>query len=297
MMRYALRRLTRIPLVMLVTFVIAFALVRAAPQSRDAAMVDALDVCEPDAPFVSQLVRALVRWTQLDRDPCTGSARDGVAVVTHVRRALPTTLALAGGALLFAVAVAVTGGAVLARGSRRTRRAISLTLSVLEVVPAYVVAPALLWVFGLALGAAPVARPHGAGLLLPIAALGLAFAASQARAVHEVLSSADSVSLRRAMLARGHAPWRAQLAASRIAVLPILGALGATTSALAMSAMAVEIVFSMPGLGQLAVDAAQRGDVNVLFGSALTYAAVLLCASAVFDVAYALLDPRVRGLR
>jgi peptide/nickel transport system permease protein len=294
---YAVRRLLRIPGVLLATFVLAFALVRAAPRVQDAALLEGLDGCDRDTPFLSLLVRALVRWAQLDVDPCTGRAQDGLPVVSHLANAVAPTLTLAGGALVFALLLAVVAGAALARGGHRAQRLSTLGLAVLEAVPAFVIAPSLLWLFGLSLRVAPSAHPSGAGLALPVMALGLAFGAAQARAVRDVLRAPASVAFRTAALSRGQSATRVRLTAVRLAALPVLGALGATSSALVMSAIAVEMVFSIPGLGSLAVRAATAGDVNVLFGAALAYALMLLLASAFFDVAYAALDPRVRGAR
>lgn len=296
-MAYALRRLMRIPTVLLATFVLAFALAWAAPRTESMEGPEAAEACDRDAPFVPMLARALFRWAQLDVDPCTGRAHDGAPVLRHVARALPPTLTLAGGALAFAIVVAVLGGTALARGSARFRKTVSFVLAVIEAIPGFIVAPALLWMFGLTLRIAPAAHPSGGDLALPVVAVGVAFAAAQARAVRETLLGSSAIALRLALLARGHSSTRARASTVRLAALPVLGALGATTSALFMSAIAVEIVFSIPGLGLLVVNAAGSSDFNLLFGAAIAYAVVLLAASAFFDVAYAVLDPRVRGAR
>ena len=297
MIGYALRRLFTIPLVLLATFVLALALVRAAPQREQESSALTLDDCDSDAAFVPLLLRSLVRWIQLDVDPCTGTSHDGSAVLSLLAHAVMPTVTLAGGGLLMAVVLGAIGGALLSRGGFRARRFISFALAVLEVVPGFVVAPALLWFFGLTLRLAPAAHPEGVSVLLPVLALGITFAASHARAIRDVLLAPDAIAFRRATLARGTSAFAARMAALRLATLPVLGALGATSSAVFMSAIAVEIVFSIPGLGSLFVSAAERADVNVLFGAALCYACILLVSSAAFDLIYATIDPRVRSAR
>lgn len=56
----------------------------------------------------------------------------------------------------------------------------------------------------------------------------------------------------------------------------------------------VEQVFSYPGLGQAAVTAGLGGDAALLAGIALVSAALVFCGNAVANVAYGLLDPRMR---
>jgi len=56
----------------------------------------------------------------------------------------------------------------------------------------------------------------------------------------------------------------------------------------------VEIVFSWPGLGQLALQAVQARDYPVLQGAILLFAVVFLLINLVVDVLYTAIDPRIR---
>lgn len=56
----------------------------------------------------------------------------------------------------------------------------------------------------------------------------------------------------------------------------------------------VEQVFSYPGLGQAAVDAGIGGDVALLAGIALISAAIVFGGNLIANVAYGLIDPRIR---
>lgn len=293
-MAYAFRRLITIPVVLVATFIIAFALVRAAgPAATDATR----SACDLDGGFAPALLGSLLRWAQLDADPCTGYALDGTPVMSLVAQALVPTLRLAVGGLALAFLLGAAGGGALARGSAGARKPITIALSVVEVLPGFVVAPALLWLVGLTWALTPVTHPEGAGLIIPTLALALPFAAGHARAIRDVLVAPESLPLRHATLARGLSPVRARARALRVATLPVLGSLGATASAVFMGAIAVELVFSVRGLGTLFLHAAERSDVNVLLGAALAYAAIILLASALLDLTYAALDPRVRSGR
>ena len=56
----------------------------------------------------------------------------------------------------------------------------------------------------------------------------------------------------------------------------------------------VESVFGLGGLGQVAVQSIQTEDLPVIIGFVLVAAAFVVVANIVVDLAYALLDPRVR---
>ena len=58
--------------------------------------------------------------------------------------------------------------------------------------------------------------------------------------------------------------------------------------------MVTETVFSLPGLGKAAIDAINQQDLPVIIGIVLFASFAVVVANIAVDVAYALLDPRVR---
>ena len=58
--------------------------------------------------------------------------------------------------------------------------------------------------------------------------------------------------------------------------------------------MVIETVFSLPGLGQTAVVAINQQDLPVIIGIVLFASAAVVIANILVDIAYAVLDPRVR---
>lgn len=312
MIVYALRRLVAIPLVLIATFVPALLLVHAAPNGPfdpfrklplpvEASLAGACDV---DAPLVVHMLASTIAWVRLDVDACTGrSLRSAEPVLDVVAAALPATLRLAAAALLLAILVGVSIGALLARVERRREIAsdrrgvralpLSALLAVLEAVPAFVLAPLLVLIGALALGLFAPARTTG--LLIPAGALALAFAATNARVTKTALRSPDAITRQRADLSRGLSSSVASLRALRLALLPVVAGLGPMASAVIMGGIAVERVFDLPGLGPLVLEAADGRDYNVLLGGALAYATLVLLASLLADMLYGLLDPRVRG--
>lgn len=60
-------------------------------------------------------------------------------------------------------------------------------------------------------------------------------------------------------------------------------------------AIAVESVFSWPGLGYLAYQALSAPDLPLLQGTFLVFSATAVVSNALADVVYRLIDPRLRG--
>jgi peptide/nickel transport system permease protein len=80
----------------------------------------------------------------------------------------------------------------------------------------------------------------------------------------------------------------------RNALFPIITLFGLWLPLLVTGSVFVEMVFAWPGLGSLAASAASSRDYPLVMGAALLAAALVVTASLLTDLAYALLDPRVR---
>ena len=80
----------------------------------------------------------------------------------------------------------------------------------------------------------------------------------------------------------------------RSAITPIVTVLGLDIGILLGGAILTETVFNIPGIGRLAYDAIQRGDLPMIQGTVLFGAFFIVVANLVVDIAYAFLDPRVR---
>lgn len=74
----------------------------------------------------------------------------------------------------------------------------------------------------------------------------------------------------------------------------IVSALGFTFAGLVSGTVVTETVFSLPGIGRLVVDSVLRRDYPVIQGIILTIALLYMIINLVVDIAYGLLDPRIR---
>ena len=82
--------------------------------------------------------------------------------------------------------------------------------------------------------------------------------------------------------------------ALRNAMLPIVTILGLSLPGLIGGSVIVESIFAIPGMGQLMVQAAFERDYPVLMGNLVIVATITLLANLAADVAYGLVDPRIR---
>jgi peptide/nickel transport system permease protein len=82
--------------------------------------------------------------------------------------------------------------------------------------------------------------------------------------------------------------------AFRNALLPIVTLIGASVPALIGGAIFIESIFGWPGIGRLLLSGVEARDYPVIVGVTFVLAIVTLLANLVTDVAYALVDPRIR---
>lgn len=249
-----------------------------------------------DAPLWQQYVNFL-------RGVFTGdlgvSVSSGLRVSDVLGDRLPATLELAVGAFVVAVLVSVPLGllfAVLTRGGRRRPAELAFTSTsvVIAAIPEFLLGVALVWVFSVTLGWAPVAGRDGFGsAVLPVLALALGPAAILARIVRvetvtvlraDFIRTARAKRLPNRLVYLRHALPNALTAAITLGGL-LLGSLVAGT-------VLVENVFAWPGLGSTIVASIQAKDYPVVQGIVLLYGVGVLLVNLVVDVALALLDPR-----
>jgi oligopeptide transport system permease protein len=79
------------------------------------------------------------------------------------------------------------------------------------------------------------------------------------------------------------------------AILPVVSFLGPAAAGIMTGSFVIETLFDVPGVGQWFVKGAINRDYSVVLGTAILYAALVTFFNLLVDLAYAWLDPRVRG--
>jgi peptide/nickel transport system permease protein len=82
--------------------------------------------------------------------------------------------------------------------------------------------------------------------------------------------------------------------ALRNAMLPVITVIGDQAAALLNGAVVVETIFGFPGVGKLMIDSILQRDFNVVLAAIMVTAVAIFLMNLLIDLAYSLLDPRIR---
>jgi ABC-type dipeptide/oligopeptide/nickel transport system permease component len=205
-------------------------------------------------------------------------------------------------ATLIAVAFALPLGIASAlRRNRVTDHLIRLLTLVAFAMPAFWLGLILIRNLSLKLGAFPVAG-YGSGFLdhihhltLPALTIGLFLAAMLVRSLRSSLIEVSSTEYIEAARARGLSESRVVLKhALRNSLIATITVLAVNLGWLISSAVVIEKVFDIPGLGQLLVESIYTRDFPTIQALTLVFGLLVIAINLLSDLAYAAVDPRVR---
>ncbi|WP_326703821.1 ABC transporter permease [Streptomyces cyaneofuscatus] len=202
---------------------------------------------------------------------------------------------------LTALALALVASTVLALlTARRARwlRGLSSGVELVGVsVPTFWVGILLLTFFSFRLGWFPAAGGEGlAGLVLPAVAVAVPLTALLTQVMREGLEIALDEPFVLTARARGMSDAGVRLRhALRHALLPVVTLAGWMLGSLIGALVVIEQVFNRQGVGRLVLAAVQDKDLPVVMGVVLLSAAVYVTVSALLDLVYRIVDPRLRG--
>ena len=226
-------------------------------------------------------------------------------VMEIIPRYAGVTILLTLVALVLAVLIGVGLGVVSALNRDNPVDRGVVTSAVLGIsIPEFWLALLLIFLFSVTLRWFPVSgyTPPSAGVIawgttifLPALALGIRQSALMTRMMRS--SMLDVLDEPYITTARAQGlPERTVLGryAMRTASIPVVTVAGLSAGYMLGGVVAIEIIFSLPGLGRLLVEAVARRDYPVVEGGVLTIALVLAVLNLLIDLIYALLDPRIR---
>jgi ABC-type dipeptide/oligopeptide/nickel transport system permease component len=311
MLRYVAQRLALSAPVFLAVVTIVFLVVRVLPGDPaqaalgDYASQEAVQALRTklglDAPLPIQYLRFL---GDLARGDLGVSMINGTPIRDQVAYNLPFTLQLTIAALVVGIVLGVPVGVLTAVERNRAPDVIGRVLSLLGLsVPAFFLGILLILLFGVQLKWLPAiggGNPNTpldfvAYLVLPALALGLVMTASVARLSRSAMLSALTQEYVRTARAKGlHEQIVLRVHTLRPALLPIVSLTGIWAVALIGDSVTTELVFARPGLGKMMVGAMLQRDYTALQSVMVVYTLFVVGINLVTDLAYGLVDPRVR---
>jgi ABC-type dipeptide/oligopeptide/nickel transport system permease component len=302
-MNTLLQRLVLMPLTLLVLSFLVFMLLEVTPGSATSAVLDdAASSAAAEAICVELRCDQplLTRYGGYLGDVLRGdfgiSIRSGRQVTDELRLRLPHTLIVTVGSISTALLI---GGTVGLLAARRRGTWIDAVITVLTSVsaslPTFWIALLLTGLFAVQLGWLPV---FGAGsaahYILPVVSIALALMPGVAVIVRSSILDAQQQMFVATAQSKGLSSqrifWRH---IGPVAAIPVLTYVGLQAVHLVGGLVTIEVLFNLPGLGGLAVQAALDRDPLLLQGSALAIAAITLVALLLVDVMVFLLDPRI----
>jgi peptide/nickel transport system permease protein len=237
------------------------------------------------------------------------SYQDDEPVRALIADRLPATLSLTVGAVVLWLLVGIPIGIVSAVKRRSLADRVSMGIALLLIsAPVYWLGLVTLYLFSDTIGRWKVFPGSGSyealtddpaawagSLILPWIVLAASFAAIYARLVRGNLIEVMSEDYIRTARAKGLGERAVVLRHGvRSAITPVVTILGLDVGILLGGALLTERVFNIPGVGRLAIQAIESGDLPVIQGTVLLGAFFIIVLNLIVDIAYAFLDPRVR---
>jgi peptide/nickel transport system permease protein len=234
------------------------------------------------------------------------STKFNQSVASLIGERLPKTLVLTVLSTLFALAVAIPLGMIQAvKRNHVTDYAITAGAFIFYATPPFFLGIVLIVVFAVYLPVLPAEAPQSssigvilsqpAGLILPVLTLALITIAQFSRYMRSSVIESLAEDYVRTARAKG-ADERSVLIRHvlRNSLIPVATLLGLSLPAIFSGALITEAVFNFPGMGQLFWTAAQTQDYPIMLGITVLVGVVTVIGSLLADLAYAVLDPRVR---
>ena len=215
-----------------------------------------------------------------------------IPVFDKLMQCLPGTLALAVAATAMTVLISLPLGIVAALYRNRWIDYVIRVLSFFGVsMPGFWIGLVLLYIFGLKLHLFPIAGGDitARGIVLP--ALSAKYTRQVRTAVLEELGQDYVIGAKARGLSMQRILWRHVLPN---ACLPLVTLLGLAIGWLLGGVAVIEMVFSWPGLGKMAVHAIEMRDYPLVQGFVLWIAILYMLINLLVDISYAKLDPRLK---
>ena len=307
MVRYILKRLLQLVVVLLGVTFLTFMITQATPS--DAAemkyvsmgMMPSTELLEKTREEMGLNDPVLIQYGRWLGNVLHGdlgeSSKFGESVWTQMTRKLPMTLKLAGVSLIVVIVFSFPLGILSAVKKNKVADYMIRFLSSFGVsMPNFWLALLLMYIFAVRLGWFKVVSTNSVqGMILPVATLTIPMISSYARQIRAALLEELNANYVIGARARG-IPERRIIWGHVLpnAILPIVTLLGLSVGHLLGGAAIIETIFSWQGIGNMVVEAIRVRDYPLIQGYVIWMAIIYVTVNLIVDIAYRLLDPQIR---
>lgn len=221
----------------------------------------------------------------------------GRTVTEIIADTLPVSMELGVYSLFLALLIGLPAGILSAYKQNTWVDFSTMFLAVAGVsIPSYLVAALLIFVFSIQLDLLPPALwEDWRSAILPTITLGTRPAALIARLTRASLLESIRSDYVRTARAKGLSEWTVVTKhALRNSLIPVVTLLGPLAAFVVTGTFVIEFIFAIPGMGKYFIDAVTNRDYPLVMGVTIVFGSMLVVANLLVDIAYAIIDPRIR---
>jgi peptide/nickel transport system permease protein len=303
MQRYIVSRLIQAVVSMFIVVTIVFVIVRLSGSPLDFVLPE--DATKEQIAEVSRklgldkpmLVQFLIYAMDVARGDLGKSIINNASVTDLIRQRLPATLELGVASMVISILIALPVGVYSAVKPRGLLDVLGRGFAILgQSVPSFWLGMALIFVFAVQLEILPVGGRMGpSSYVLPAVTLGWYVSAGIMRLVRSsMLDILDAEYIKFAKAKGLHSILVVWKHALKNAALPVLTFAAILFVFVLTGSVVVEVVFSWPGVGRLAIQAITHRDYPVVQGVTLILSAMYIFGNLVVDILYGYLNPRIK---
>ncbi|CAG7592282.1 Glutathione transport system permease protein GsiC [Peptoniphilus tyrrelliae] len=226
------------------------------------------------------------------------SYHSGRSVSEALLRVFPTTIKLAGGALVIAIIFGIIFGVIAALKKNTFIDSIITALGMVGLaMPIFWSGLLLIIVFSTKLKVFPASGFSSIKhMILPWLALGFQSSAVIMRMTRSVMLDVLDKDYIRTAYAKGLSkPKIIFVHALKNAMIPVITTIGLQAGGLLGGSILTETIFSIPGIGRLMVDSIKTRDYPIILGAIMLIAIVYSVISIIVDILYGFINPRIKA--
>ncbi|MEC1434365.1 dipeptide ABC transporter permease DppB [Bacillus spizizenii] len=303
MARYMMKRFWAMVATILVITTLTFVLMKVIPGSpfneergtNEAVQKNLEAYYHLDDPLIFQYIIYLKSIITFDFGPSIKKTSDSVNDM--LERGFPVSFELGMTAIVIAVISGLVLGVIAALRRNGFLDYAAMSLAVLGIsIPNFILATLLIQQFAVNLKLFPAATwTSPIHMVLPTAALAVGPMAIIARLTRSSMVEVLTQDYIRTAKAKGLSPFKIIVKhALRNALMPVITVLGTLVASILTGSFVIEKIFAIPGMGKYFVESINQRDYPVIMGTTVFYSVILIIMLFLVDLAYGLLDPRIK---